>query len=905
MRLDDVRVLRRLLALTAVLWLALTAAASAADVTADRFDDPAGAGACTAADHDCSLRQAIAFATWGDTIRLGNGSYSVQTGTLMVDKNLTFAGTNRLTSIIDGLGNHNAQNDPVRIMRVLGVTVALNDLSFTNGVDGKDEGFSGCSPCNTILAFGGGALFNDAGSVIIQRVRFYQNLVSPTGGAIGNNGSLSITDADFDGNGATFGGAIYTRGSGTVTLDRVSMRNAGGTQGGGLFNNGSTVTMTNSTVADNGQSNARGGGVVNHAGGLTLRNVTLVGNLRGGLETDGGATTTVQNTILGSSPYQDGAASACVSPNLSSAAGGTSAQPITTSLGNNLSEDTICNLTGSNDHPNDNARMAPATDNGAYAYTAAILHDSPALDGGSDTACSPLDGRMQTRQGTHCDIGAFEAVRIGAPQVITTNALAVTDTHAHLQTSFNLHGESGALHFMWGINPNALINSTETIATGPVGSQLSRAIDLDFLDPETPYYFAAVLDNATGTMTGPTTQFTTSPSPPSVTRTEPGAVTDTSAVLSFWIDPVGRPTSYVIDYGSGRTAPVTIPANAPDQQYTRMLTGLAPATDYTVRVIATSSAGESGPDGATTNLRTVPQVTGAAGAETTVVDRVGSSFSGCPQHVHVNWDDGAEQDFGAAPITCTDLGGGEIAFETRVKHTYAGVGHYHVTFLYDTNYLGETYAAVSAPAPAETATPTPTATASPTPPAVVSQATPTPTPAPAPVFHQTVVVVPSGTVLYKPKGSSKFIPLPPGTVPLGSQIDATKGRVTITSVPRAGAPAESADFYAGIFTITQDGAVTVLTLSGPLPSCGKLGKAAAGKKVKSRKLWGDGKGNFRTQGRYSAATIRGTRWLVEDTCAGTKTTVAVGVVSVRDNVLKKTVVVRAPKSYLAKPKPRR
>src|SRR3954471_5345937 len=141
MPLDDVHVLRRLLALTAVLWLTLTAAASAADVTADRFDDPAGAGACTAADHDCSLRQAIAFATWGDTIRLGNGSYSVQTGTLMVDKNLTFAGTNRLTSIIDGLGNHNAQNDPVRIMRVLGVTVALNDLSFTNGVDGKDEGF--------------------------------------------------------------------------------------------------------------------------------------------------------------------------------------------------------------------------------------------------------------------------------------------------------------------------------------------------------------------------------------------------------------------------------------------------------------------------------------------------------------------------------------------------------------------------------------------------------------------------------------------------------------------------------------------------------------------------------------------------------------------------------------------
>ena len=32
---------------------------------------------------------------------------------------------------------------------------------------------------------------------------------------------------------------------------------------------------------------------------------------------------------------------------------------------------------------------------------------------------------------------------------------------------------------------------------------------------------------------------------------------------------------------------------------------------------------------------------------------------------------------------------------------------------------------------------------------------------------------------------------------------------------------------------------------------------------------GQGKGAFRTTGNYSAATIRGTEWLVQDTCAGT------------------------------------
>ena len=48
-------------------------------------------------------------------------------------------------------------------------------------------------------------------------------------------------------------------------------------------------------------------------------------------------------------------------------------------------------------------------------------------------------------------------------------------------------------------------------------------------------------------------------------------------------------------------------------------------------------------------------------------------------------------------------------------------------------------------------------------------------------------------------------------------------------------------------------------------------------------------------------TVRGTEWLVQDSCAGTLTRVARGVVSVRDNVRRKTIVVRAGKKYLARP----
>jgi len=65
-------------------------------------------------------------------------------------------------------------------------------------------------------------------------------------------------------------------------------------------------------------------------------------------------------------------------------------------------------------------------------------------------------------------------------------------------------------------------------------------------------------------------------------------------------------------------------------------------------------------------------------------------------------------------------------------------------------------------------------------------------------------------------------------------------------------------------------------------------------------LWGNGKGRFRTTGRFAAATVRGTSWKIEDRCDGTVVSVTTGTVSVRDLRLKRNVVVTAGHSYLAK-----
>jgi hypothetical protein len=211
--------------------------------------------------------------------------------------------------------------------------------------------------------------------------------------------------------------------------------------------------------------------------------------------------------------------------------------------------------------------------------------------------------------------------------------------------------------------------------------------------------------------------------------------------------------------------------------------------------------------------------------------------------------------------------------------------------------------------PADEPPPAPTSTPTPTPPPAVAAATPVPapaptaTPAPTPVFQQSVVLVPQGDVRIKTPGG-QWVPLPAGgTVPLKTDIDTKHGSVTLTSIPKPGAPAETATFHDGIFTVTVKGGVTVLTLDEPLAACpGKGAAKAAAKKAKTRQLWGSGKGSFRTQGKYSAATVRGTEWLVKDSCAGTLTKVKQGVVSVVDQVRKKTIVVKAPHQYLARPK---
>lgn len=165
----------------------------------------------------------------------------------------------------------------------------------------------------------------------------------------------------------------------------------------------------------------------------------------------------------------------------------------------------------------------------------------------------------------------------------------------------------------------------------------------------------------------------------------------------------------------------------------------------------------------------------------------------------------------------------------------------------------------------------------------------------------------AGNVLVKQAGTAQFVPLSqPSLVPVGSQFDATKGRLELTAA-RAGGITDTSQFYDGTFQVSQPTPTALAELRlvlGDFSVCSVPSFTAADKnKRRVRRLWGSGKGKFRTRGRYSSATVRGTVWRTEDRCDGTLTQVREGSVTVRDIGRKKDIVVRAGKSYLAEPLP--
>ena len=173
----------------------------------------------------------------------------------------------------------------------------------------------------------------------------------------------------------------------------------------------------------------------------------------------------------------------------------------------------------------------------------------------------------------------------------------------------------------------------------------------------------------------------------------------------------------------------------------------------------------------------------------------------------------------------------------------------------------------------------------------------TPKPKTAKTF---VVKAAKGSVFVSKVGSSKRTRLGSKAVslPFGSTVDATRGTARLTSTHnRSGSKLQTADFYDGAFIVSQNKAAAPLTelelaggnFSGCASAKGKSNVFASA--TARRRLWGRGKGRFRTRGRNGTATVRGTTWLTEDLCEGTMATTRSGKVEANaiDANLEKTL----------------
>jgi hypothetical protein len=326
------------------------------------------------------IQDAIDAASSSDTISIAAGTYAEH---LDIEKSLTLVGAGASSTAIDG-------------------------------------GNSG-----TVVTIG---ISNTAPMVTLSGVTIQHGNTAGNGGGIANSGTLTLTNSTVISNTAagagysySFGGGIYSTGALMLTNSTVS-GNSATSVGGGIENIGGTVTLANSTVADN-----SGGGIYNIAfGTVTLANSTVADNSGGGIYNYGKVV--LSNTILAGNTamgYPD-----CAGGNQSLISDGYNLVGVGDGCGGLTNGDQV----GTSSNPL-NPLLDPLGNYGGPTWTMAPQPGSPALDAVPASHCLlTSDQRGQPRpdeaaDNGSCDIGAVEgAVAYQTPTATSTPTSTGTST---------------------------------------------------------------------------------------------------------------------------------------------------------------------------------------------------------------------------------------------------------------------------------------------------------------------------------------------------------------------------------------------------------------------------------------------------------------------------------------------
>jgi hypothetical protein len=379
-----------------------------------------------------TIGHAISLASSGDSIMVAAATY---TENLAIGFSLKVIGSGAHTTIIDGRGKGTVVTNS-------GTPVTLSRLTLQNGRTVRGGGgvtnyFDGTLTINNSIitknvasgpsstGFGGG--ISNGGVLTINDSTVSENSTAllgsnSSGGGIYNSGMLTINRSTVSGNTAVSGGGVSNKGtlavdSSTVVGNTASLTQGGAcrsTYGGGIYNGG-TLAVNNSTVNGNTSSTlalpfcglpADGGGIYNVGAGLTISNSTLSSNVaKGHGGAFGGGIYSSGNPILRNSVVADNSAGNCYGS--------------ITSDGYNLSSDNTCNFNGKGDMNNTDPVLGTLGNHGGPTQTIPLLTGSPAIDAGNPRGCTDGKGhllktdqrgkpRPDKEDKSGCDIGAFE-----------------------------------------------------------------------------------------------------------------------------------------------------------------------------------------------------------------------------------------------------------------------------------------------------------------------------------------------------------------------------------------------------------------------------------------------------------------------------------------------------------------
>ena len=403
---------------------------------------PAQAGGVVGVCDETHLLSAL---SGGGTVTFTCSGTITLTSTITIAANTTIDGSGQAVTLSGGGAR--------RLFKVnSGVTLTLDRLTVANAGNSavylgsgaaaviRNSTFSG----NAAPSGGGGAIYVFGGSLTVSSSTLSGNTARLGGAIYGEGATLSVTNSSFTGNGdsSTDGGAILSSDS-ALTVSNSSFEGNTGSDGGAIGVTGGTVTMTNSTFYNNSanfggafnlfpgsvvvmgnctisqnRASYTGGGIRSDSSSVSLTNSTIAnndGSTGGGIYNSGG-TVELKNTIVANS-----------------SSGGNCAGTITNGGSNISYPDATC--PGVHADP----RLRSLALNGGPTKTMSPSPGSAAIDAGDDAACtaapvSNLDQRGIGRagQGAHCDIGAYEVAYYRATKT-TDESGACTSTDCALR----------------------------------------------------------------------------------------------------------------------------------------------------------------------------------------------------------------------------------------------------------------------------------------------------------------------------------------------------------------------------------------------------------------------------------------------------------------------------------------